>query len=743
MLDIVDNPEKTYREGSQVDPAQANQEPTEEQKKEMEARQKIEDRKKKVLDFYFANKPRKEIANELMKKSDDYYEYMRTIGRHRLLQRVYEFYYAGQIRRGQIQRTGEQDEYFTMGINHFRNIIQHILNKTTESKPVPEPKTANTDHKSMAQTIVARGVLDHYNRVERIDRKVDRGAETAMVMAEAYTSVEWDPSAGEDYAPDQSIPGQFHKKGEIDIRSFNPLTVAYDFTNRDPEKRDWIITVRFENKYNYAAKFPELAERIKAISLDRAQLRNRYLGFYDYEDSDIVPIYRFYHDKTPAVEAGRFVEFLSSSLVTLDGPLPYRKKPVYRLVPDELEGTCLGYTVAFELLPLQEALDGMNSTILTNLASFGVSNIAIPDGQNIGIEEVMSGLNLVKYDPKFAKPEVLNLAKVPPEIFKYFDILTKSMETISAVNAVVRGDPGPQVESGSYAALLASQTIEFNLKLQKSYAQHQEDVYTGILDILKQHADQPRLIEMAGKSKRSYLKEFTKEDISDVQRVTVDVGNPLSRTTAGKLQLADTMLDRNLIKTAEEFLMVATTGNLEPLYEAEQSQLMLIRAENERLSDEKEMPKQLPPQIDPMTGAPMPPQFKSTVTAILTDDHILHIKEHMSVLSSPESRMNPGIVENSLSHINEHKALILSGDPLLGLMGQPILAPPPMPPGGPGDGGKPPPGPGPGTGKPPPGPGPRKPDQDKKEEIKKPNMPSMPKNPLTNQRFNNENGGLK
>lgn len=740
MLGAVDNPEKAYRTDSKdpvrpdgtIDPA-AQEEEMRRQEEEMKAAaeaQKAEAMKAEKLKLYFANKPGKEIASALMKKVDDYYEYMKITGRLTLLRRVHEHYYSGMLRGAQLLKSGKEDEYITAGINQFRNVIQHVLNKTTESRATPEPKSSNTDHRSMAQTIVAKGILDHYTRAKRIDRNVDRGAENALTLSGGWVSVEWDAEAGEDVAPNMDNPGTFEKSGEIDVNNFNPLSVAYDFTQKDPSKREWIITVRFENKYNYVARYPELADKIAAISIEKDYMKTRFLEPMDALESDNIPVYRFYHQKTPAVPEGRFVEFLSSSLVTLDGPLHYRRIPVYRCVPDEVEGSGQGYTIAFDLSIIQEIINGLYSTVVTNQASFGVSNIAIPDGLNVGVEEVLAGLNIIKYDPKAGKPEALNLTNTPTEIFKFIDKLENVMEVLSGINSVIRGQPGPQVDSGAYAALLASMAIEFNIKLQKSYVQLQEDVYTGIIEILKENATHPRLIEMAGKANRSYMKEFTNQDLSSISRVTVDVGNPLSRTTAGKLQLADTMLERGMIKTPEEYIQVATTGILEPLYEADQAQLMLIRAENERLSDEKEKATELPPQADPMTGQVIPPKTMSSVPAILTDDHMLHIKEHMVVLASPEARINPEIVKNTLAHVREHFDLLASGDPLLVLMGQPNLAPPPAPPPG-------------GGGEPPPATDPRGPDQKKADEIKQPNQPDMPKNPMTGKRFNNQDGGMK
>lgn len=707
-----------------VDP-EAMRQQQEQAAKEEKRKADIEKKKNAVLAKYFANKPRAEIAKEVLSRVDAYYENMRITGRFSVLQRVYEYYYQGMIRQARLRKAGKEDEYTTIGVNHFRNIIQHIITKTTQQRPTPEPKAGNTDHKSMSQAIVASSILEHYNREKKMERNTDKAAEEAMVLTEAYVSAEWDAMAGEAYGET--------KMGDIDINNFNATTVAYDFTQTDPAQRDWIVTIRFRNKYDYAARYPELADRIAKVSTDVSRMKDRYLTVYDYADSDLIPVYRFYHRKTSAVPEGRFVEFLSSSVVTLEGPLPTKNINVFRIVPDEQQGSGKPYSIAFDLLPIQEAYDGICSTILTNQATFGVQNIAMPNGAGVGVESIMAGLNLVKYDPKAGKPEGMNLTSTPPEIFKFVDMLQQLMETISSINSVIRGQPEASIKSGSFAALIASQAIEFNSKYQKSYIQLLEDVYSGVIELLKENADKPRLITMAGKANRSYMRQFTKDDIVDITRVSVDVGNPIMRTTAGKLSVADSLLDRNMIKTPDEYIQLITTGRIEPMYEAEQAQLMLIRAENEKLGDEKEQVTQRPkndpmtgmPMIDPMTQQPLMEDV-SSVPAILTDDHMLHIKEHMVVLASPEARMNPNVVKNTLAHIREHMSLLMSGDPILALMGQPQLGgPPPAPSGG---------------DAPTPSEAMDTTDRTKKKAAGV-NPPNMPKNPQTGNKFNNQTGG--
>ena len=666
---------------------------------------------------YFARKPRAEIGATLMGVVDEYYDRLNRLGKTRLWSRCYDYFYRGEIRGAKLQRSGKQNEYILMPANHYRNILKHLLNGVTSQRPEPEPQAQNTDFDSMAQTIVARGVVNFYNRDKRLERYFKKAAEMCLVYGEGYVESVWDPTGGRDYMVNPDDPNSTIKEGDLYFCNLGPLDVIRDTTRDSALNHDWYIVRKFVNKYTMAAKYPQFSDAIISTTYDPKERRGVRLGTYEGTETDLVPVWTFYHEKTPAMPDGRIVEFIGANIVTVDGPLPYRKLPLYRVVPDDKDGTTFGYSIGFDLLPIQESIDSLYSTVVTNQANFGVQNIAVPKNANLAVTQVAEGLNLIEYDVVGnvpMKPEGMNLTNTPPEIFKFINQLEQLMETLSGVNSTVRGNPEANLKSGAALALVSSMAIQFNSDFQQSYAQLLEDVWTGIIEILQDFASTPRMARITGKANRPLMSSFTSKDIDGIQRVSVDLANPLMRTTAGKLQIAEDLMNKGLIKTPDEYITILNTGRLEPIVEGQQAQLLLIRAENESLGDGK--PQQ----------------------ALLTDDHILHIQEHQAVLASPEARQKPEIVNATLQHLNEHIALLMSGDPLLQLLGQPSLAPmlPPPPPGG-GGGGPSPKGPADagganGTGS---VPDVLNPTPAGQQAAAKVNLPKMPTNPLNGQTF--------
>ena len=206
-------------------------------------------------------------------------------------------------------------------------------------------------------------------------------------------------------------------------------------------------------------------------------------------------------------------------------------------------------------------------------------------------------------------------------------------------------------------ALIAAQAIKFNSSLQHSYAKLTEAVGTATLGFLRSYAEAPRFASVVGDHNKAYLKEFSGSDLEGVSRVEVQMASALSKTAAGRVEIANNLLQNGMIKRPEQYLAVLETGKLEPMIEAEQSELLNIKAENERLKAGQ--------------GA----------VAVIIDDHRLHILEHKAVINDPDAREDQSLMDAALNHIMEHytqwQQLSMTPEVAQALGYQPIQPPPP------------------------------------------------------------------
>lgn len=608
-----------------------------------------------LIKKYFAASEADVCASSLLNKAKSFYS-TTNAGYNDYIQKLRKMYraYYGMYSTGagddhEVSFGGEQGELVQFPVNHFRNLAQHIHVMITSNRAAFQAQAVNTDYKSQAQTYLANGILEYYMRQKGLESCLRDAVERAIILGAGYVKMEWNATGGQ--AVDVGDNGEFEYDGELEFSVLSPLDVVFDGT-KERWDHEWLMTRTFVNKYNLMAKYPELAEKIEAIPT-KTEASMLKLSIWSNDDTVDVPVFEFFHERTESVPEGRYMIFLSPDVVLLDTKLPYREIPVYRVSAGNIMGTPYGYSSMFDVFPLQEGINSLYGTIATNQSAFGVQNVWVPPGSDLVVESISGGLNLVK---STQKPESLNLTDTPAELFKMLEMYVKESETISGVSSVTRGAPQANLESGTALAMVQAMSLQFMSGLQHSYVKLVEDVGTGLINILKDFATSPKLVALVGKNNKTYLKEFVGEDLSAIHRVIVDMGNPLSRTAAGRVQMAEQLAQMKLIKNPAQYFQVITTGKLDSVYEGDMGQLLLMQRENEKL----------------MEGRP--------VLVAPTDLHAAHIEKHGEVLNDPELREDPNYIRNVMDHIQAHMDALRNTDPdLLTILRQQPLPPVPSP----------------------------------------------------------------
>lgn len=615
-------------------------------------------------DTYWASEPNDKIASAILAKKDNFYSYLLTNNYLLLYQKCWNYYYCNQYNLGELMKQGEQGELITIYVNDFKNLLSHLEALTVQQRLAFEPKPTNSDTKSMAQVDMSKNLLEYCMVDKDMESVINTTVKQGLLYGEGFVRIDWDHHQGQQYGTTTS--GAPVYEGDVAYYNYNPTNVIRDASLNDPNKCQWYIFRDFENKFDLIQKYPELKQDIISCPQNVSdQVRTTTVNNMSLQDSDNIVVYTLLHDRTPSLPNGRYVQCLDNETVLFDGQLPFDKMPVCRLAPDEQDGTIFGNSISYDLLPIQKALNILYSTALTNQATYGVQNMLVPEGSNLNISSLRGGNNTIYYNPLLPAPAPFNPTSTPAEIFNFMQQLNQIGETLSGINSVVRGNPEASLKSGTALAFVQAQAIQFAQNLQRSHVKLAENLASLSINMFKQFADAPRVITICGKSKIPLMKYFSKEDVSNISRVLINIGSPLMRTIAGKSQVAETLFANGLIKSPEQYLQLINTGTFDPLVEGEQAELLLIKDENESLADNK------------------------PVRVISTDNHRLHIQEHKAVLANTNIRLDPNnpIVIATLNHIYEHiqdmnnpntQALqaALSGQPMQPPQGPPGAPPP-------------------------------------------------------------------
>lgn len=315
---------------------------------------------------YFAQKETKEFLVDCEGKIKKFNDYMSKTGRAKKILRSEQLYFGRHLGEWSVgsattQDVGDDNELTAFGVNLYRNLIKYVLSFTTSQKPAFDPRAKNTDTRSAQQARLASNILDSYLNEKRMDRHFVSAAERALVNGKGFVYMTWEPTLGKPYAaapqmdPLSEEPQKVVYEGDVEISCKGFLDVMYDTSITDWTKLKWVTVRCYENKWDLAARYPEQAEQILKMAgdddlscVDQKQLSQRRHTMEVNED--LIPVYHTYHLKTEAVKNGRYSKHLSGQIALYDGPLQYKRLPVFRITPGEEFDSAEGYTDAFDIM---------------------------------------------------------------------------------------------------------------------------------------------------------------------------------------------------------------------------------------------------------------------------------------------------------------------------------------------------------------------------------------------------------
>lgn len=599
-------------------------------------------------DFYWASLEGTELATRALTKIQDHFRVTNdSLHRQRIL-KACNYYYGldDNTPSYALSAGGEGGELTFINVNYLRYLLQHKISMVSGGRLTYKAIPQNTDVTSREQAILANGILAAYARDLRLERLFARVTEYALITGEGFVRVTWDPSIGEEAFVNEL--GESVRAGDVRVDAFSYWDVIRE-EDVPSHESDWIIVREFRNKWDLAAKYPEHREAILAMSavpysyLDYTGISNSPAN----RDTNHIPVYTLYHKPTPAVPQGKECTFLSSEVVLFSGELPYSEIPVYRMSPSDVLCRPVGYTPVFDVLSVHEAYNNLLSAVLSNQHTLAHSKIWTQKGDDLSVKEV--GTGIMNLQTSGAKPEALNLLNTSREVFDTIEMLRNLMVSLLGLNDTALGVQSQRL-SGSAMAILDQKAVQFSAAEHEAYTHMVERVGGAIIELVKDHADSPRVVTIIGKKQKYMTRSFTAEDLSDVNRVVVETVSPELRSFAVRYDLATQWLQGGLVTDKATHMEMITTGQIELETEDEINQNVLIDKENEL-----------------MRGGALP----EDVPTLAIDRHIQHIIKHSNLLSDPDLRLDPNISSTVLAHIDTHIQMLITTNPeLLMILGQ-------------------------------------------------------------------------
>lgn len=499
---------------------------------------------------------------------------------------------------------GDELEFVRLRINIVRTYIQRQATMVLSQPPTLKTKVSNNDASSQLSAKLGDDILGYSFKRATKGQKLRDAVIGAGVVGTGYGHLRWDPMGGDvvevnqpqnDNAGQPLVDPETGKQALLkqSVKSGAPtLSVGYPWTVfQEPEEQDvsmWRAARCVDNKHNliatYAKGNAELARKIMhadtSDEYDFAELF-RYVGMASANKDRCTTIH-FYHRRCAAMPQGRYTIMLGT-IILWDGPCPVADGiPIAEMCPAKFIMTTFGYAPSMDLLAIQDALNQLVSDRLSNAATFGRTSMAIEKGSEIVADDVASGQRAIWYPQGGNPPTFINGAQLTTSADTLTVYLHKLLDDVSGQNAASRGDPEANVKSGQFAALLHTVASEYMSYWQESVDTFVETLGNYMLDMFQTYGETTFLYEVTGLDNRTYVKEFTKQDVAGFRGAIVETVSPMLRNTAGRLEIFTQLKDFAPEDRAACWQFI-DTGRSEAFMKLDRNSELYIQRENERM----------------------------------------------------------------------------------------------------------------------------------------------------------------
>ena len=628
---------------------------------------------------YWATRKADDLVTAIKAKERQYFTVAEQRGLRRMWEIAYCQYYGlnpaavGDMATQTLAFVGASSEFIRFRLGEVRSFIKQELALSQGERPAFKCVGINTDYATLSQIRSGDQVVSYLYQTGSGEDMESTALEGDAVFGNAFAHVRWDYEGGEEVdieiphpsgemIPDPSGATEPDQSGLIDpatgapqevpvmvpatiparVKSGTPTTtISYPWEtiseayHRRGKPHQWRIVREPQSKWELAAQFPELADKIVAVQFEHDEYTGHMLFGHSSRDGteDMVIVRHFYHMPCRAIPQGRYVGVVGDH-VLWDEPCPLPNRvPVVELCSAHFIGTSFGCSDAWDLIAIQQMIDQLCSDGASNFAKFGRPMIVADEGLQLDKTLLSQGHFIWTKPPENDFPQAISFAAMPPGFMEFLQYLHSRHQSISGLNSVVRGNPDKNITSGQMAALFHSIAIEFRSAEQRALNTFRKELANMYLDMVRAFSTHtPFVAEIAGQSERPYMKEFYAQEMTGIRRVVVEPVSALSRSTAGNLAIADLLIKIEDPRMRAALLKGVESGQWGDFTRTDRNADLAITWENEQLA-------------------------KGVQCAVVaTDDPFCHVPQHLADFDARREQLNtqPDAAAAYLEHIQEH-----------------------------------------------------------------------------------------
>ena len=372
----------------------------------------------------------------------------------------------------QLQNPTEPNRY--MIVQKMRPLIDGVVGKLTQVAPDAYAIPLSDTERDRFASDEANIICQHFNRKFGRETQLKERVRWACVCGTSYLKIYWDAKGT------QTVPFFNMETGEVDgFKQMNvgdvreeilpSFDVFVDPTAKRDEDLRWIIHASVRPLSWFVDSYGERGKLVSADALSgqSSSYIDAYLEGGNGSGNGWVPpstarmgqvesrkkaavVYEYWEKPNDQYPNGRFIVSTNSTLL-YSGDWPYEKKDKFPFVPLRWQpraGTVYGYSLGFDLCPLQQTYNRIYSRMLEQFESQKdyimiqkLSGIGA-DAFNNQSDDVVDSSRIYRkiyYNQATAPPAIVRAPGVGGDLYPLLQMLEKDMMDIAGLHDVSQG----------------------------------------------------------------------------------------------------------------------------------------------------------------------------------------------------------------------------------------------------------------------------------------------------------------
>lgn len=525
----------------------------------------------------------------------------------------------------ELKFVGSEQQYAMFRVQMARRFIKQREMMAKDQRPSFVGESSNNDAAALAQVNISTRAIEYMLTESKLEQQASKALTALCSFGQGGLMVGWDFKAG------KNVPGKEPLKdpegnevrmpvldeqtgepvigvnpetgaqepmtevqmedvevpsGAPTIKKLYPWQMAVDPYMEDEHSA--VVTKTAVNKYELAAQFPELADKILACSIDDEMGDDALFAWGGSRavSSDTVVLRQYFHKNCTAVPGGRWAGYLKDlGLWGVDTIIPCpldQGLPVKFMTGPNYFGTAFGYPESGDLLALQQVLNEVISMNVTSIQKRGNANAYKRDDVQIDQTAWSMGGNLIDLPPGAEAPVWDEPPKMDSLSQYVIEFVSEQMRAMLGSNSVTEGNPDANISSGSFAVLLVNVAQKYASENQEAYDNALTGIANDALELTRKNAKNGFWASISGIGDAPYAQIVTNAQLQPLRSIKLVRQSPVLATFPGRLEVFDRLIkipkrDRG---DAADMMLI---GRMEAFVARDQAAKIRIRKENEWL----------------------------------------------------------------------------------------------------------------------------------------------------------------